>query len=110
VPIRGALARWGGEEFVMAYHASSDLEASAFADELRQRVEHTSVQLDTGTQVEVTVSIGVAEHLPSESLESLVERADHAMYAAKVGGRNRVELAQRVVRSPPVPVSLRVPA
>jgi diguanylate cyclase (GGDEF)-like protein len=44
--------------------------------------------------VPLTVSIGVAQRTPNESTESLLARADAALYAAKQGGRNRVTLAE----------------
>jgi len=48
---------------------------------------------DDGQLIPTTISLGVATLRPFETFDSLVERADHAMYAAKVAGRNRVEVA-----------------
>ena len=51
--------------------------------------------------VKITASFGVASIGPDESLESAMQRADKALYAAKAGGRNRVECAE-----PPANVAL----
>ncbi|HET9954287.1 MAG TPA: diguanylate cyclase [Polyangiaceae bacterium] len=109
LPARGHLARWGGEEFVLAFRTSSSGAALEFADELRESIANHTIRLEDSASINVTVSIGVAEHLNEEPLESLIERADHAMYAAKVAGRNRVVVAERTLRPAATP-SLRVAA
>lgn len=82
------LARLGGEEFVMVVPHAGAPEAVALAERIRQRVSsHDFPQVGS-----VTVSIGVAEYNPGESLECVVGRADKALYAAKASGRNRVRL------------------
>ncbi|WP_338401865.1 diguanylate cyclase [Vreelandella salicampi] len=88
------LGRWGGEEFiVLAKHA--DLEALiGLAERLRELVTMLSVD---GLSKPLTVSIGVAAWQPDDSCKSMVARADEAMYRAKHGGRNRVEVAAREV-------------
>jgi diguanylate cyclase (GGDEF)-like protein len=48
--------------------------------------------------VSATVSIGVACLEVEDTLDGLIERADHAMYEAKAGGRNRVVVAPTVLR------------
>lgn len=105
---RARVARWGGEEFVIALADAGQSDARALAEELRERVADLVVKTDDGHTILLSASIGVAARLPEEPFESLVERADRAMYSAKVGGRNRVEVASNV----PIPVarSLRVPA
>jgi len=84
-----SLARWGGEEFVvLSPSVTADGEA-ALAERLRAAVaghDHASV----GT---VTASFGVAEHRSGETPDELFARADRALYRAKDGGRNRVEVA-----------------
>jgi diguanylate cyclase (GGDEF)-like protein len=63
------------------------------AEQLRTSVAQCRVELD-GAPVAVTVSIGVANMLPADRhFNDLLRRADIALYAAKAGGRNRVELA-----------------
>jgi diguanylate cyclase (GGDEF)-like protein len=89
--LRGdACARLGGEEFaVLLPHADADA-ALQLADELRRTLERAAVAGAGGAVVLYTVSVGVAGLDDGESLASLLQRADAALYAAKRGGRNRV--------------------
>ena len=84
-----SLARWGGEEFVVL-SPDVTLEGEAeLAERLRAAAsthEHSSV----GT---VTASFGVAQYRAGETPDELFARADEALYRAKEGGRDRVELA-----------------
>jgi diguanylate cyclase (GGDEF)-like protein len=85
------LVRRGGEEFVLLMPATSTEQARVIAERVRLHVAepiHTA-----GASLRQTVSIGIATWNGSESAESLQKRADEAMYFAKAGGRNRVELA-----------------
>lgn len=82
------LARWNGEEFLVLLPETSMDAAVATLDRLRQRVDDASVG---GLAAHaVTVSIGVTLHAPDESLEATVDRANHALYIARVKGQNRV--------------------
>jgi diguanylate cyclase (GGDEF)-like protein len=81
-------ARWGGEEFLLVFRDMRGLEARTIAERLRERV--ASHQWPQGLQV--TCSFGIAEWHRGEDLNEGVRRADEAMYRAKKGGRNRVEL------------------
>ena len=87
-------ARWGGEEFVVALTSTDAEGARCFAERLRASIEALAV-LDpaTGNRVPITASIGVACYRTGESLDTLVDRADRAMYTAKTGGRNRAVVA-----------------
>ena len=82
------VARFGGEEFVILLPDLTDAnEAIAVAEKIRHNIEN--VRMDGVGQV--TVSIGVALMSPSDiGPESLMERADQALYQAKDGGRNKV--------------------
>ncbi len=84
------VGRWGGEEFIVIYPGSTAHEAAQGADRLRERVAATVVTTPAGRSLTFTVSIGLTEHMPPESVDALVERADRAMYQAKSQGRNRV--------------------
>ncbi len=85
------LGRFGGEEFLIVLPESTLAEAQACAERLRQSV--ASLAAAPGASTQVTVSIGLAECLPAESLGSLLSRVDSALYAAKRDGRNRVMVA-----------------
>jgi diguanylate cyclase (GGDEF)-like protein len=81
--------RYGGEEFVVALAGTGPEQAMHIADRIRRRLLR---HVDDDGPVS-TVSIGIATRLPGEDLAMLLRRADHAMYAAKTEGRNRVALA-----------------
>jgi diguanylate cyclase (GGDEF)-like protein/PAS domain S-box-containing protein len=85
------VARYGGEEFVVIMDGSSLADAARVAEEIRRDLEGRVVRGPDGQEVRVTVSAGCAEIDPSmPTREALIERADHALFAAKRAGRNRV--------------------
>jgi diguanylate cyclase (GGDEF)-like protein len=87
------VGRLGGEEFAMVFDGTSLAGARALAERLRDRV--AAVPCEYGQElISVTVSQGVAEFSGHESVESLLARADAALYAAKRTGRNRVMTAE----------------
>jgi two-component system cell cycle response regulator len=98
------MARFGGEEFVMLTRGIDVDGGRAFAERVRGVVQRAVITWD-GTRIPVTTSLGVA-HTQSGATygkaELLVEAADTALYAAKRGGRNRVEVANnaRYVTAP----------
>ena len=83
--------RLGGEEFGVLLPDTRIDGALTVAERIRRSVEVTQVPTAHSAPVWVTVSIGVAEHRPGEPFETLMRRADHALYRAKDRGRNRVE-------------------
>ena len=87
------LFRLGGEEFCCLLPFTRAQEARAVAERIRRAVEATYVKVDQ-IPVKVTVSIGIAatEDFGYE-VDTLVRRADMAVYAAKRAGRNRVVVA-----------------
>jgi len=84
-------ARYGGDEFAALMPASSLEDAQCGARRIREAIENTVVHFE-GQTLRVTVSIGLAERLPSEDGVSLIKRADEALYAAKRAGRNCIRL------------------
>jgi two-component system cell cycle response regulator len=84
--------RWGGEEFVVTYTSTDLAGARHAAERLRLAVEGLVVNDEAGERIPITVSVGLATWHAGESIESLVDRADRAMYASKTTGRNRVSV------------------
>ncbi|MCB5161102.1 diguanylate cyclase domain-containing protein [Marinomonas algarum] len=85
----GMLGRWGGEEFLVALNCS-ELDCSIkLMETLRQKVKDFTLSIE-GKTLETSVSVGVAEYHDTDSMDSLLSRADSALYEAKSQGRNRV--------------------
>ena len=104
--VRGGdvLARWGGEEFVLLL---SDIDAHA-AHGLLQRIGQAVAQAvvaDAPADLRMTVSTGLTLHIPGESVDTTLERADQALYRAKHQGRNCVVLADLHTPPPPPPLA-----
>jgi diguanylate cyclase (GGDEF)-like protein/PAS domain S-box-containing protein len=85
------LGRVGGEEFVALFVETELSEAGRVAERLLHDVSELVIQRD-GVRIAVTVSAGVVAREPDEVLESILKRADDAMYRAKEAGRNRVAI------------------
>ncbi|PWE17288.1 GGDEF domain-containing protein [Marinicauda salina] len=85
------VARYGGEEFGVVLPKTEIEEARQIAEKVRSTVEskrllRKSTSEDLG---HITVSLGVSQHHPGESVESLIERCDTNLYRSKTDGRNR---------------------
>ncbi len=99
------LGRIGGEEFLVILPEAALGQASAVAHRIREAVADSPVSPSDGA-LRVTVSIGVAQwQAPTERIDDVMSRADAALYLAKSGGRNAVEVADRppAGRSGPAP-------
>lgn len=79
------VARYGGEEFVIIMPQTELESAATFCERLRSAVERTTM-----VDLQITVSGGVAAAHDGDDVQSLLNRADEALYHAKEGGRNRV--------------------
>jgi diguanylate cyclase (GGDEF)-like protein len=90
-------ARYGGEEFALILHETNESGARTLAERIRQAVGAATFP----GGLKLTVSIGVAATDDAELFTQLMDRADHALYAAKQGGRNRVEAADMTAPAPP---------
>lgn len=89
-----SISRYGGEEFVVIL-SNTDLDGSLeYAERIRKRTEEI-VHPELHDHRNVTISIGVVSYTSDESIESLLARADKALYAAKANGRNRIEFLEK---------------
>ncbi|WP_373485837.1 sensor domain-containing diguanylate cyclase [Acetobacterium malicum] len=81
------IGRWGGEEFLIICPETNIEGAKTLANKLRRAIEEHKFPI----VVWKTASFGVAEYLPEEEINTVMKRADDALYKAKKLGRNRVE-------------------
>lgn len=86
------VGRYGGEEFLVLLPGSNIETACEVTERLRRQLSLKPVVWE-GRELLVTFSGGVAALQPDESESSLISRADKAMYSAKLGGKNRVTVA-----------------
>ena len=82
-------SRWGGEEFLAVVPQVGREQIGIIGKKILSLIDHSSLDTPEGP-LRVTVSIGAALARSDESLESLVNRADHLMYESKRKGRNAV--------------------
>lgn len=85
------IARFGGEEFVLLLPETPLEAGQRLLDSLRAGVESCPFHFK-GARIEVTLSAGIASFAAQETAEQVFERADRALYRAKEGGRNRIEI------------------
>jgi diguanylate cyclase (GGDEF)-like protein len=89
------IARYGGEEFAVILPETDSVSAQKIGQRLREQVERYSFsgkeRMPGGA---LTISIGVATHVPGGSKDALLHAADAALYTAKREGRNRVCMAE----------------
>ncbi|MBA3423835.1 MAG: diguanylate cyclase [Rubrobacter sp.] len=83
------LGRWGGEEFIIVTPETDLLQSHWLAERLRGSIAHHEIDSTPG----VTASFGIASFVPGDTEQTLIKRADEALYRAKTQGRNRVEAA-----------------
>ena len=86
-------ARFGGEEFMLILPGAPVEEAYLVAERIRSTLETRVFSPRPGVSASVTVSIGIAEAEPEEDADTLVQRADEALYEAKKQGKNRVAVS-----------------
>jgi diguanylate cyclase len=91
-------ARYGGEELMAVLPGAPLAICEEVAERIRRAVSECRItRRSTGELLpEITVSIGVAQFRPGESMVQLIERCDGALYLAKRTGRNRVVTEQRL--------------
>jgi diguanylate cyclase (GGDEF)-like protein len=84
--------RFGGEEFLILLSNTGREAAAMVGERLRFAAQEQEYAAD-GKSIELTVSLGCSTLLPGESADSLLRRADNALYVAKRAGRNRLAMA-----------------
>ncbi|MCX8125295.1 MAG: diguanylate cyclase [Spirochaetes bacterium] len=83
------LARWGGEEFMFLLPETGEEGAAKLAEKIRSIVESTSIDYSEN-KIEITMTFGISEYDTLTGVDSMINRADAALYRGKELGRNRV--------------------
>jgi diguanylate cyclase (GGDEF)-like protein len=85
------VARYGGDEFAVILNDTSAVNSAKLIERFLQRANEIRIA-DTPDDVEISCSAGFTEIHTSDSVETLVKRADRALYDAKEAGRNTARL------------------
>ena len=99
VRVTDLAGRWGGEEFVIISPGTDIDGGFSLAEKIRTRLE----SIEFGEIGQKTASFGVTAFTESDDVEEIFARADIGLYAAKQGGRNRVEKAPAGINAEPGP-------
>jgi diguanylate cyclase len=89
---RDTMARYGGEEFAVVLPDTDLPKGLAVAEQIRRLVMARELKKKSTGEIlgRITISVGVSMLQPGDDMDSLIDRADACLYAAKRGGRNRV--------------------
>ena len=87
------VGRLGGEEFAILMPDTDEMAARIACERLRGAISGRKIRLQSGEEIGITLSTGIALLVPGDDRDKLVRRADSALYQAKEGGRNQVRLA-----------------
>ncbi len=90
LPENAVLGRLGGEEFAVILQETSIEAARDLAETLRKTISKLKIHHDSGCLEHITISNGVSKICPNDTLDTLLNRADEALYEAKKTGRNKV--------------------
>ncbi|KFX07981.1 diguanylate cyclase [Pectobacterium betavasculorum] len=85
--------RYGGEEFMIVLIETPRVAAYTIIERLRKKVQDLAIHLQSGENVRMTISAGIAVYSGHPDYECLIKAADDALYQAKANGRNRIEYA-----------------
>ena len=84
----GTVARWGGEEFLILLHCSVD-EGTAIMEKLRRDISSKPIRFGD-TDINVTITVGIAERRDDMTIDKWVQSVDDRLYAGKNSGKNKV--------------------
>ncbi len=83
--------RYGGEEFVVLFNRSEIKNCKKIIQRIIKNTDESKL-LYRGNTIHLTISAGITNHMPGDTVESITERADRALYVAKENGKNCYEI------------------
>jgi diguanylate cyclase (GGDEF)-like protein len=86
-------ARYGGDEFAIILPNTSLSDAMHVAERIAELIAENPVQID-GHELKVSVSIGLGQFRPDQTIENFMNETDGAMFEAKAAGKNRVHVCE----------------
>lgn len=86
---RGFAARWGGEEFMLGFKSGNLTHILKCVEEILDEIRDKEIICDE-SNINITMSFGIATKVPEMSLEDVIRQADERLYSAKTGGRNQI--------------------
>lgn len=92
VRVYDVVARWGGEEFLILCPGIEAPDLLRLADRLLALVHRSELRLDGGASLALSISLGLTVARADDTLESVIARADAALYRSKAEGRNRLTM------------------
>ncbi len=107
LPAHDTVARWDGDEFLLAISADGSSARPAL-ERLVAGINGTNIRTTAGP-IPATVSVGAAVWAPGQELESAISRSGRALYAAKTGGRGQIVVDGEDGLSSEPPADLEVP-
>lgn len=84
------VSRIGGEEFAVLLPNTSLDSAVLLAERIRNTVDNVSIEIEHGVMLKISVSIGVAAYERGDTPDTILKKADQALYTAKNNGRNQI--------------------
>ncbi|HCS29411.1 MAG TPA: hypothetical protein DIW43_18290 [Spongiibacteraceae bacterium] len=92
------VARWGGEEFIVLLPDAAEQDALRIAEDIRQHLQRRPLAVTDKSEVVLSASFGVAQRTAADTrIDSIVTRADYALYQSKHEGKNRVNGSSALV-------------
>ncbi|MBM6552273.1 diguanylate cyclase [Marinomonas ostreistagni] len=86
----GHIARWGGEEFLVVFAQEDTSQVSKCLQQLIDAIAQETFEGYDGRSVKTSISIGLSRFKSGDTIDTLITRADDALYRAKHAGRNQV--------------------
>lgn len=83
--------RYGGDEFVILFNRSSESIVTSTAQRILDKINHTVFKI-SDLEIKITTSIGIAGHVKNDNIDTLITRADKALYKIKHNGKNSIIL------------------